>query len=660
MSQSNFKESIRLDAWRGVLQKTNRILTGEPVTVNLVPGNQIPGGLEEVPGWTDGINISLNSQVLKETLTKTDPTTAVLRLKGLNYHELCHVLYTPRQNDELPRQILKRAEQDGNYMLWMHAFNALEDQRIETWFASKYWVSRRYFEATVLEYIIRNGSTELAVLVYGRKYLSPKIRVQAGKVFKKKYGKALYDEFKTVIDEYVTLALPADSIKAMRLITRYKELLTDMQKANGNQPLPVLIIGDNGMMGPNQNGPVSHGDPTVVRTGKPMPGSGNKTARALAEEMIEDAMDADAAEEAAQEASEKNGGGKEAADTKGEGSGQGDSGQDGNSNEKSGQSSDTEATGSGGGGASKDGAPPVKDPNKSLAEEMSDLVDQAHDDMADVREDETVQNDVEQVLDSVKAVENNGKLDALGEADIRGYRVPGDKVNLATRKVHDVLSRIRQDAEPETLFRQNHGRLDPRRWMRRKPHEMDVYRTWAPGNEEETEVEACVICDVSGSMGHRISDASDALYALKRAFDKLDIRTTVLAFGSGHTVVYQPGEKARPNKVPVLSTAGGTDPTTALEQVNRILAKSQSPNKVLITITDGQWNGGTEWDKTVYGPRMKSIHKTGAVSLLLGLDGAKRTYGKHHHTEGHDISSVTELPIAATKLVSALMRKATS
>lgn len=650
VEERNAQEAIRLDAWRAVFQKANRILSGQRVHVHLVDALG-----ERTPAWSDGLDIFLNLNRVKEMLSSSDRMSAVLRLKGLNYHELCHVLYTPRMTDELPRRIMKRMEEQ-NDKTWWYAFNALEDQRIETWFASTYGASRRYFEATVLEWIIKNGSAEAAVLIYGRKYLSPKIRVKAGKVFVKRYGEDLYHEFQTVIDEYLTLVLPRDSIKAMSLLMTYHDLLQKMQQMGGT--LPILIMDDNG----GATGPQTHNDQKVARKGRVLIKPASSAAK-KADKVIEDAIDADAAEAA------KGGGAGSPQKSSGEGGESGDGDDDASSDAgagqgespDSGQQADQATQGKGASSSGTANHKVAKDDGKNapvghddVRDAMEEFRDGAYEGMDDVREDDAVVEDVGRVLDAVNAAVENGRMNAEGVAKSTATFPPNTETKMATRRVQDVLARIRQDAEPETLWREQNGRLDGRRFVQRRPHETDVFKRWDHGHEEETGVESVILVDVSGSMGNSLVDAANAVWALKRAFDRLDIRTTVLMYDTKFSVVYQPGEKAQPNAVPRLGSGGGTNPTGALRQASRILYKSQAPNKVLITVTDGAWGGDEDERKSI----MRTMNSHGVTTMLLGLDRACSQHGAHHHAEGHDLRSIRELPKAAIKLVSRIMRSA--
>ena len=643
-------DAIRIDAWRSVFEKVNRILSEQRVSVHVVGDENMPYGMAEIPAWSDGLDIFLNGEKVREMLKSNDPLAAVLRLKGLNYHELCHVLYTPRATDDMVRRLKEKVAQTGDTR-WWYSFNALEDQRIETWFSTTYETSKRYFEATVLEWIIKNGSAEAAILLYGRKYLSPNIRVQVGRVFRKKYGKRLYDEFKTVIDEYITLVLPTDSVKAMTLLQRFMELLDQMQKAGGT--LPVLVIMDNGGNGSSDCGGGMDGS-GVPRQGRILVKAARSAAEA-AKDAIEDAIDADIVEEARRDAADASGEGQGAgqSDSQGADASGTDGKNDADSNGAEGGKADTDAEGAGGGGASSSGTADHTVQQGDLKDEFDQMIDQAQQDMDEVANDEHVQQDVEAMYDAVQAVVQNGRMNAAGAATKTAERKASETEALVVRKVHNILLRIRQEGEPETLRKQYHGRIEPRRLIARQPHEVDVFKTWDTGTEDETGVEAVLLVDVSGSMSGALTEASGVCWALKRAFDRLDIRTTILMYDTNHTVLYQPSEKARGN-VPVLGTGGGTDPTSALKQARLILSKSHQANKVLVTVTDGAWQG----DEAPRLRIMKDLNKMGVTTMLLGMGRARSRYGKHGHQDGHDITSISELPRVVTKMVANIMRNA--
>lgn len=644
--------TVRLDAWRSVFEKTNRIISGRPVTVQIVEYENIPRALNDVPGWSDGEAVHFNGKMLADMLKSGDPVSTVLRLKGLNYHELSHVLFTPRVSDELPKRVIEKAK-ESNDPLWWYAFNALEDQRIETWFSASYGASRRYFEAAVLQWLISDGKAEAAILMYGRKYLSTRLRAQAGVVFVKKHGKPMYDEFKVIIDAYLGIELPAQSIKALKLIGQYRDLLNKVQATGAN--LPPMVVQDNGAACDGGTPGKHTGD--VVRKGRTTIAA-NREARDAAQREMERVAAADEAFE--KDASSP---GDSSADDGTEDGDGGDGGlPQGGSGEGQGESSSGEGAGGqqpGGQGAGSEAAEhEVMSPDESsLVDEMGKMIDQAYDGMDEIRQDVKVQEDVGKVLDAVRATAHDGKIGALGQvASHHGSFPPVSEHHMAARKIVQILTRIRVDTEPQVSRRMVNGRLNLRRILTRRPNEVDIFDQWDEGSEDVTGIEAVILLDVSGSMSGRTRDASGAVWALKRAFDKLEIKTTVLVFDTDHKVLYRASERASGSMIPEVNSGGGTNPASALAEGHKILLKSHEPNKLLITVTDGQWSMNAGECKQV----MKSLTVMGATTMLLGLDNAAKTYGAHNHQISHDLVSINLLPKAALKIVTQILRAAAS
>lgn len=645
-------QAVRLDAWRAVFEKTNRIISERPISVQIVDAGNLPYGFDKIPGWSDGETVHFNGPLVLDMLAKRDPVAAVLRLKGLNYHELSHVLYTPRLSDELPRKIidLQKQTSDNN---WWYSFNALEDQRIETWFSATYGPSRRYFEAAILQWLVDEGNADVAILVYGRKYLPARIRVQAGRVFVKKYGKTLYDEFQMVIDAYLGVRLPQESVRAFGLVKQYHALLQRMS-ATKNGHIPNLPIRDNGCAA----GAPQKGDPSAVRKGRVLVGPA-KEARDRAQDDMKKAAAADAeAEKDLDGAGSGDMPGPEAEEGQGDGSGQGEGSQgDQAGPEGPGQSQGGQQEGGQGAGTSGTGDHEIAAPAdfKDLADAVRSMVEEAYDGLDEIRDDERIMNDVEQILDAVKAVEDNGRITVVGAKAKQATKTATEQENLVVRKVAGILMKIRQDLEPQTLRRQTQGRVDIRRVLGRRPNEIDIFTRWDEGAEEATGIEAVLLMDVSGSMTGRKTEASTALWALKRAFDRLEIRCTALVYDTNHGVLFQPNDKAGPS-IPIVNSGGGTNPMSALQQAHLILSKSNAPNKVMINVTDGSWSCGERYVK----PLMKHLHGQGTVTMLLGLNGAVASYGAHFHQHHHDLESVRDLPKVALKLVAGIMRAASN
>lgn len=107
-------------------------------------------------------------------LNSKDYSNFIKSLKGLNHHELAHLLWTAK-----PRGYLYDFDKPAKKEL----FNILEDTRIENLFTTKYPITEPYFCWNVILYIQKNGEkangqsvtflrnlTIYYMLVYGRKF----------------------------------------------------------------------------------------------------------------------------------------------------------------------------------------------------------------------------------------------------------------------------------------------------------------------------------------------------------------------------------------------------------------------------------------------------------------------------------------------------------
>jgi hypothetical protein len=117
----------------------------------------------EAPAWNDGKVISFNESIINGVDENT-----LIGLHGLNFHEVAHLLYSPRIGSDLGAWV-----KENNYQT---SFNILEDNRAETFLVTKYPATRNFLLATLGEYIIRNSGERLGdsfILLAGRKYFEP-------------------------------------------------------------------------------------------------------------------------------------------------------------------------------------------------------------------------------------------------------------------------------------------------------------------------------------------------------------------------------------------------------------------------------------------------------------------------------------------------------
>ena len=225
------ERSVQLNALCRVYEQADRVLTGDPIIVNVEKDGP-------APAWSDGASITINL----DEITSMD-LESLTQVNGLNYHELAHHLYSPRRGTTLVQWVLEQG--------YMQSFNILEDQRIETLITARYPSIAPYLVATVARWL---GTEESADGVYmairGRRYLPLEIRQSFRKEFR---FPDLIPSIINIVDQYRLLSFPKDYDTAKDLIKRFQD-----------EVLTPAGITDQFSGGPNccgSRGPVSKGRP---------------------------------------------------------------------------------------------------------------------------------------------------------------------------------------------------------------------------------------------------------------------------------------------------------------------------------------------------------------------------------------------------------------
>lgn len=203
-----------LNSVANVYTKADRILVGEGVTCHVVENNeyqqQMPTG-----AWSDGENIYFNAKLIDEV-----NDYSITSLNGLNYHEVAHVLYSPRASSEL----VKWAKSN----MYLKALNILEEGRIENLLTTKYPSTRRFLEATTLQYLLDVDRSEWAdtyPIIVGRKYVDLELREIVGNMFVNNYGLPIAVEITRIVNSYRNLIFPSDYLIAQTLIERLGKII---------------------------------------------------------------------------------------------------------------------------------------------------------------------------------------------------------------------------------------------------------------------------------------------------------------------------------------------------------------------------------------------------------------------------------------------------
>lgn len=592
-----------------------------------------PAGTHEAPAWSTSNTITFNADKLGDLTTPMQ----VASFKGLQVHELCHILFTPRNGSAIARWV-----KDNHLHKY---FNMLEDQRIETLWSALYPSTIPWLKATIYQHLLSDGadwSLQYA-LVGGRKFVNPQIRRTLRDKFKRQ---DLVAELKSVIDSYRTLTFtsPADVETAKPLIKRYAEILKEVGvneepeggsgEGEGETPKGGCTLG--GSCG-------GKGEYEPTPTGRPLKKSEQDKAKDKAEntpvtdeddvEPLEDDKDdadltdddfdfgdpsdddfeesEDGDDEGDDTDPEGEGSGSDPdgedesegeTETDGEGEGEGeDSDSDSDSDDDSeGEPTDPDKQGGNSAGAGQENAP------EAPPVSAQDLLKDALDNLLDIYGD--------QLADDISRI--SGELQLVGnraEPPRDSKWTTGSTTADARKGAYEfgrALEQLKVQYDPNWETEVEAGRLNIDRFMQDDVDLSEAFDRWDMGREDAVDIECVILLDKSGSMSQEIGMAYQSMWGIKSALDKVDASCTVVTFGSTAEVLYHANDKATQD-LRSGGCGGGTDPLHALKYAQDVLANSARAVKLAIFITDGEWSQSDKCDEVV-----KTLREGGVLTAL--------------------------------------------
>jgi len=542
------ERAVRLNALCRVYEQGDRVLTGDPVVVNVMPDGP-------APAWSDGAAIYINLDQIEDMDLET-----LTQVTGLNYHELSHHLYSPRKGTTFMQWVVENS--------YIQAMNILEDQRIETLFVARYPAVASYLTATVSRWLGKDedGMRGNYICIRGRRYLPVEIR------------QAFRDEFVfpevipaaiDIIDQYRLLAFPRDYDTAKELVQRF----------NDEVLIPMGIYDDIS----HQGGPNGCGHRMPVGKGRPEPGkaqekdSDRAKGMGTAEAPWHPKPKAPPTQTPPGECGMPTGSANDDGDGDGEGKDKSPSVQPTTTEQaldirdKGVDHTPTSTAGSGH-VESLGGIP------KNINDMLNDAID-------NVLARKDVQADIKAKQKVI--VGGDGKHDDItkkGKFDKTS--VPSESI-VAYRKFAQELQRLRDDMEPTWEKETPTGRLNVQRVIR--GCEIDAaFDRWDEG-DDGCDIEAVILVDRSGSMssGQNDKKASIACWTIKRALEHIDAPVTVYAFDDAAEVAYSRKELADKTQYKFIYGNGGTEPYPTLLVAEQLLMSSRKKNKMLFIVTDG-------------------------------------------------------------------------
>ena len=578
------QRSVRLNALCRVYEQADRVLTGDPVTVNVVPNGP-------APAWSDGASIYINLDQIEEMDLET-----LTQVNGLNYHELAHHLYTPRKGTELIKWVIDKK--------YFQAFNILEDQRIETLLIGRYPSIAPYLTATVARWL---GASEDVngnyVTIRGRRYLPVEIR----QAFRDEFAfPELIPTIIRIVDEYRLLAFPQGYARAQELIEQFYDEVC----------LPM------GLLPEMDGGPNKCGSRDPVSKGRPEPGKAQeKDAQRAAGMGTKESTYVPKPKTKENPSSDNNGLSDMPTNTN-----PNDDGNGSNPSTASAPRSVQEALDIREQNINTSSITPGTGHAPSLGglpDKINDMLNTAID---EVLERKDVQADVKTKQRVI--VGGDGKHeDITKKGKFSDTSVPQDAV-ISYRKFAKELQRLRDDSEPTWQRETPTGRLNVQRVIRGCEIDQSFDR-WDEG-DDGCDIEAVILVDRSGSMSSQQNDkkASIACWTIKRALEHIQAPVTVYAFDDKAEVAYTRNERASKTQYKFIYGNGGTEPYPTLIAAEQLLMASRKKNKMLFIVTDGVFNTNKN-DELI-----ERITRRGILtSMILIMDDKEWKYYVEDHNQ---------------------------
>lgn len=602
------RRNTRLEGMRRSLELTDGVICKRSsISVRFAKGNQ------KYPAWCSSGHITIAVDMIPDLMSVRGMGTLI----GLNYHEVAHTLYSPESLDDL---LVSEAKSTN----FGDAYRILEENRVETLMIGRYSAVRKNFLLPVLTFLKRSNSgfdRELFLLTHGRRYIPRQIRKSYRELFEKEYGAGVTTECADIIDQYrfVTLTTSVDYLTAGDLVNRLAEI---MQANDITVPSPdedaVSGTPTRGAARANEKKPEpSHKDreKDAEKAKRQEEDDGAHSGAGSGFGEAGDDRKDDLEEQSGQSGAgdPQDGGGEDDGPDEPVSEDGGRGGQDlpGEAGRPQASGSGPQRSGEHQGGPDRTGDPAPSDgigteEDKSPKQQVPEnIYDEIENEISKLLRDEEV---LQKVMALRKASDDHiaqNSVLAENPARRKSWPVTSQMVR-RSEALGQRLQELWAQIESGWNFGVSEGsRLDMNRIFSAQTDEdlENVYIDWEPGRQESSGSEWVIVADESESMSgygsavqgtgkKRYQIASEGVWGVRSALDRVEARCTVLTFQTDCHVLYHRDEETDPGNYHLFSSTGGTQPQTVIEEARRILATSDKPHKGLIVFTDGSWYSG--------------------------------------------------------------------
>lgn len=537
------EEKSRLDGVSNVYQTADRIITTDSeITVTVVNNKEM-----DTTATNNGRDIVFNASLIEDLDTDT-----IVSMNGTNYHELAHVLFSPRSGSSLGQYVITNKMK--------RAFNMLEEGRIEKLLVAKYPATRLFLEATFLDYALKDSPDkwgDMFPVSTGRRYIDHDVRQMIADKFIDSYGAGVAQKVSSIVNEYAGLIFPTDFTRGMELIAEYSTLVGLDDTPQGQSPIP------------NGNGDGhNHNERNPLQKGRPASSKEQERLQGKSQDGVGENL-------------------------KGEVIANGDVGKDG----------DTPADGLGGSVAEYHGE------QKSYTNSDEQVAKALTERLNSIRNDSRIRNEVREVR---KAITGNDEVRGTLKYSKYTNETVGVSASNFARRFGTELERMVMNADPHWERFLPNGKLNVTRTMTPDVNAIgQMFDVWDTGNEN-TDIEAVILLDNSGSMGYYMNEVSEKAWIIKRGIETIDGNVTVYNFHSYSELLYDKKDKAKPRHFRNIYATGSTNPMTALVEADRILTTTDKHIKMLFIVTDGEWDNRSECDTVI-----KRLNDKGVMTCVV-------------------------------------------
>ncbi len=683
IQQQTDKEAIAqyLEAFTVLFSRVNSILAGRQIKCEL--------SLNDALAFTDGNTVffrfdnlesAFRSYVNRQRSSVTGNAVAQYKLmdrlgelRGLNYHELAHCLFTPKRTSSLVKMLLEETQTTTNSSVAAHLskiYNILEDARIESLFVAKYPASQYFFTDAVMKYIAKNPSASSFLLMDGRKYLPLELRnafrekmltPSAGYFTTHQISEKDLDLLSNLNDTYRSLSLTPSACKknnedkiAFEICKKYLAILL-----RNNCLEEVAKHGDVG----------GHSQHSNTKTDSEVEDLQEKRKQQEEEFDSEDSKDSDDSEDSGDSGdSEDSEDSKDSGDSDGsgdsddsdedsedsDGSGDSDDSEDSDDSKDSDDSFDSDDDSDDSGSKSQDAS---SDSGKSKLSD-SDKV------FAKVFQNNkiTVQQEMADVLSQISSLVEKTKYDKLFSKCEKPNNFAGTPIAyraLATNLAR-TIGKLKADSDNQWETGSAVGKFNIIRSIESRDLHFDVFDEYLDEGDERPDAEVVILLDQSSSMASRsyvvgspsvispmmttMGEASASMWAIKYACNQHDIPCSVVGYDDGYQALYSTTTKVGLSQIPIFDCRGGTYPEQVLTIAKTILQKSEAKHKLLFSITDGDWFIDRLGLKAI-----DDMNKNGILTFLVQLPS---NYTWNNGKDGRLVVEKPEYSLIAQRVLS--------